>query len=87
MSFTTNELKLVAEPIAIKTWSEKRRIYIELADERIIDFPAYRFKLLINATDDALTQVQLQMNGKALRWENLDEDVNVKGIIAVNFQL
>ncbi len=54
---------------------------------RIINFPASRFKLLINATDDALTQVQLQMNGKALRWENLDEDLTVKGIIAGNFQL
>jgi hypothetical protein len=87
LSFTTNELELVAEPNALHAWSEKRRIYIELADERIISFPVTRFKLLKDASDDALSEVKLRLNGKALRWESLDEDITVRGIIAGNFQL
>ena len=87
LSFTTNEVDLVAEPIAIRAWSEKRRTHIELADERIMSFPASRFKILKDASDEALAQIQLRLNGKALRWENLDEDLTVKGIIAGKFQL
>ncbi|MFN0047901.1 MAG: DUF2442 domain-containing protein [Cytophagales bacterium] len=87
LSFTTNELELVAEPNAVQAWAEKRRIYIELTDERIISFPATRFRLLKDASDKMLSEVKLRLNGKALRWESLDEDITVKGIIAGNFQL
>jgi hypothetical protein len=31
--------------------------------------------------------VEIRLNGYALRWENIDEDITVKGIIAGNFQL
>ena len=62
-------------------------VYIELTDGRIIGFPADRFKLLSQATDEQLAQVQLRLNGFALRWEELDEDITVPGIVAGNFQL
>ena len=87
LSFTPNETDLVAEPIGLRAWSEGRRIFIELTDERIISFPASRFKLLKAASDEELTEVTLRLNGKSLRWDNLDEDLTVKGIIAGNFQL
>ena len=75
------------EPAAIRAWAEKRLIYIELTDGRIIGFPADRFKLLTQATTEQLAQVQLRLNGFALRWEELDEDITVPGIVAGNFQL
>lgn len=75
------------EPTAIRTWTEGRLVYIELTDGRIIGFPADRFKLLSQATDEQLTGVQLRLNGFALRWEELDEDITVPGIVAGNFQL
>jgi hypothetical protein len=62
-------------------------IYIELTDGRIVGFPADRFKILSRATDAQLKKVTLRLNGFALRWENLDEDITVPGIIAGNFQL
>ena len=38
------------EPAAIRVWMEKRTIFIELIDGRIVGFPASRFKLLVGAT-------------------------------------
>jgi len=43
--------------------------------------------LLRNASDEQLGQVVLRANGTALRWEELDEDISVSGIIQGNFQL
>lgn len=81
------EPNLIAEPIALNAWSEGRTIFIELTDGRTISFPADRFKILSRATVDQLKEIEIRLNGYALRWENLDEDITVKGIVAGNFQL
>ena len=39
------------------------------------------------ATDEQLKEVTLRLNGYALRWESLDEDITVPGIAAGNLQL
>jgi len=75
------------EPAAIKVWTEGRTIYLELTDGRIIGFPADRFRLLSKATEDQIKEVEIRLNGFALRWELLDEDITVPGIVAGNFQL
>ena len=87
MNFTNDNKETIAEPVALKAWAKSRKIYIELTDDRVISFPADRFKILKQATEKELKQVTLRLNGYALRWENLDEDITVKGIIAGNFQL
>jgi hypothetical protein len=87
MSTTIDEKVTSVEPTAIKAWSEGRIIYVELTDGRIIGFPADRFKILKKATDEQLKKVELRLDGYALRWENLDEDITVPGIVAGNFQL
>lgn len=78
---------IIAEPVALKAWSQKRMIFIELTDGRMISFPADRFKILAEATEDQLKEVTLRLNGQALRWEELDEDLTIRGIVAGNFQL
>jgi len=75
------------EPAAIRVWVEKRTVFLELADGRIIGFPADRFRLLSVSSDEQLQEVQLELNGYALRWESLDEDITVPGIVAGRFQL
>jgi hypothetical protein len=75
------------EPAAISAWAEQRTIFIELTDGRIIGFPADRFKILSKATEEQLKEVTLRLNGFALRWESLDEDITVPGIVAGRFQL
>lgn len=87
MSSTIIEKTVEVEPTAINVWVEKRNIFIELTDGRIIGFPANRFKILKSATDEQLKEVTLRLNGYALRWESLDEDITVAGIVAGKFQL
>jgi len=53
----------------------------------LIGFPADRFRILKNATDEQLQEVTFRLDGYALRWEDLDEDITVPGIVAGNFQL
>ena len=87
MNSTVNETKYTAEPAALRVWIEERTVFIELTDQRIIGFPADRFRILHNATDEQLQDVKLCLNGYALRWEELDKDLTVPGIVAGNFQL
>ncbi|MDP2269067.1 MAG: DUF2442 domain-containing protein, partial [Deltaproteobacteria bacterium] len=75
------------EPAAVRAWAERRTIFIELTDGRIIGFPANRFKILADAPEEKLREVVLRLNGYALRWESLDEDITVPGIVAGDFQL
>ena len=84
---STLALKETIEPAAMRAWTEKRTIYLEITDGRIIGFPADRFKLLSQASDEALQEVSIRLNGYALRWESLDEDITVPGVVAGNFQL
>ena len=83
----THEKELVIEPAAIRAWTEERMIFIELTDSRIIGFPADRFKRLKEVADDQLKKVKVRLNGFALRWEEIDEDITVPGILAGNFEL
>ncbi len=85
MNSTANEKEPV-EPAAIRAWAEQRIIFVELTDGRIIGFPADRFSILANATDEQLKEVTIRLIGFALRWESLDEDITVPGIVAGNFQ-
>jgi len=76
-STTANYSFLTATP-AIRVWTESRIIFIELTDGRIIGFPADRYKILKNASEEQLSKVTLELNGAALRWEELDEDLTVQ---------
>jgi len=87
MTSTAVKYQTASEPTAIRAWAEGRTIYTELTDGRIIGFPADRFKILQAASEDELKKVSLRLNGFALRWENLDEDITVPGVVAGNFQL
>lgn len=75
------------EPCALRAWTEGRIIYLELTDGRIVGFPADRFKILSTAPEEKLKQVTVEVSGYALRWEELDEDLSVEGVVAGRFQL
>jgi hypothetical protein len=87
MSSIVADKENAVEPAALKAWAEGRRIFIELTDGRIVGFPADRFRLLKAATDEQLKKVVLRLNGYAMRWEEIDEDITVPGILAGNFEL
>jgi hypothetical protein len=87
MSTTAVEPRVAFEPAALRAWAEGRTIYVELHDGRIFGFPADRFRLLKAASVEQLAKVQIELNGFALRWEELDEDITVPGVVAGQFQL
>ncbi|MBK1719591.1 hypothetical protein CKO27_18440 [Thiocystis violacea] len=62
-------------------------IFLELTDGRIVGFPADRFQILSTASETDLKAVAIELNGYALRWDNLDEDLTVAGVVAGRFQL
>ena len=75
------------EPCAVRAWAEARMVFVELTDGRVVGFPADRFRRLSAASDEALKGVEIALNGYALRWDSLDEDLTVSGIVAGRFQL
>jgi hypothetical protein len=87
MKSTASESPRITEPVALRVWVEGRMVFLELTDGRIVGFPANRFSLLRTATEDQLQHAKLELNGSALRWEELDEDLTVAGVVAGRFQL
>jgi hypothetical protein len=87
MNTTTADSTIAVEPAALRVWTERRIVYVELHDGRIVGFPADRFRILAAASNEQLAKVQIELNGYALRWEELDEDLTVPGIVAGQFQL
>jgi hypothetical protein len=87
MSTIAREQVTDAEPTAVRVWVDKRTVYVELVDGRIFGFPADRFRILSSANEEELKEVRLDLNGYALRWEKLDEDITVPGVVAGHFQL
>ncbi|HEX9722846.1 MAG TPA: DUF2442 domain-containing protein, partial [Vicinamibacteria bacterium] len=61
--------------------------WIALEDGRTVGFPAEKFRLLRDATQEALAKVKIEQRGKALRWDELDEDLTVEGILAGRWQI
>lgn len=82
-----NTTAIENEPCALRAWAEGRMIFLELADGRIIGFQADWFRILKATSEDELKKVTVEVNGFALRWEELDEDLTVEGIVAGRFQL
>jgi hypothetical protein len=76
-----------SDPAALRVWVEHRTIFLELTDGRILGFPADRFPILGRASNQELAKVELRLDGYALRWEKLDEDITVRGVVAGHFPL
>ena len=73
------------ETVAARCWVEARRVCLELADGRFVSFPAAKYPLLARAPETLLQKVQLRLNGLALRWEDLDEDIWVDDAVCGRF--
>jgi len=70
---------------AVRCWIEKQRVWLELSDQRIVSFPASKFPLLSNASEAELAKVTIRLQGRALRWESLDEDIWIDDAVAGRF--
>ena len=75
------ETEIIAKRCVVK----KREIYLHLEDGRVFHFSADQFPLLADAPPRLLAKVKLAVGGRALRWEELDEDVQVASVIKGKF--
>ena len=73
------------ETVAVRCWVEDRRVWLELADQRLVSFPASKYPLLAKASQRLLEKVTLGVQGLALRWEELDEDIWVEDAVCGRF--
>ncbi len=69
----------------MRAWRERGMVWIELEDGRQVGVPTTKFPRLRSASDHDLAKVRVEARGKALRWEELDEDLLVEGIVAGRF--
>ncbi|VFN01885.1 MAG: Protein of unknown function (DUF2442) [Candidatus Kentron sp. G] len=83
MNTITSEI----EPVAIRSQAKNRLIHVELTDGRIIAFPADRFRILKEASENELREVRVEVGGYALRWDALDEDLTVAGVVVLRLAL
>ena len=79
--------ELSTDVLALRAWVEGRNVFLELHDGRIFGFPASRFRRLRDASDADLQKVRIELGGAALRWEEIDEDLTVRGVVAGRFEL
>ena len=70
---------------ALRCWIEGRRVWLELSDQRLVSFPATKYQLLANAPQALLEKLELRLQGRALRWEELDEDIWVDDAVHGRF--
>jgi hypothetical protein len=70
---------------ALRCWVEGRRVWLELADERLVSFPAAKYPRLATAPQGQLEAVKLRVQGRALRWDELDEDIWVDDAVHGRF--
>ncbi len=82
MSTSGNGPTATSLPRGVRAWVRQRKVWVELEDGREIGFPADKFRRLRDADDDLLAKVRIESRGQALRWEELDEDLSISGILA-----
>jgi hypothetical protein len=83
MNFMTSREESPAA--ALRCWIEGKHVWLELADQRRVGFPAKKYPLLAKASPAELTKVKLRLQGRALRWESLDEDIWVDDAVHGRF--
>ena len=82
MDISGDLLVKVDSPRAKRAWYDRHMIWIELDDGREIGFPIGKIPRLAKADDDLVSRVRVEARGRALRWDELDEDLSVEGIVA-----
>ncbi len=60
-------------------------VLIELTSGAYFGFPARAIRWLKGATDSDLTNVEVSPNGDALRWDSIDMDLSVPGLVSSAF--
>jgi hypothetical protein len=72
---------LVNEPLAAKIALDKDTMWVELVDGRRLGVPLAYFPRLLHATPRQRSKYVISGGGIGLHWEDLDEDISVRGLL------
>jgi hypothetical protein len=65
---------------ALRCWMQGRRVYLEITERRTISFPTSKYDKLAYASQVELEKIHLHDQGRLIRWESLDEEVQVEDV-------
>jgi Protein of unknown function (DUF2442) len=72
---------LTFEPRAKKVTFDMDNMWVELTDGRQLGVPLAYFPRLLNAAQAQRDDYVISGGGTGLHWEELDEDISVKGLL------
>jgi hypothetical protein len=67
--------------------AETGRIIVELTNGCLFGFVPTERELLTTATPEQLAAVEVDLGGEGLRWEEIDADISLPGVIAQRLNL
>jgi hypothetical protein len=65
---------------ALRCRMQGRRVYLEITERRTISFPASKYDKLAYASQVELEKIHLHDEGRVIRWESLDEEIQVEDV-------
>jgi len=66
---------------AVDVWFDEEMLHVRLADGREVGVPVKWFPRLENASPSDREHWRLIGDGIGIHWENLDEDISVRGLL------
>jgi len=72
---------LAIEATAVKVWCDEDSLWLQLADGRQLSVPLAYYPRLLHATPKQREAYELFGGGRALHWEEIDEDLSVEGLL------
>ena len=74
-------ISLAYEAKAQSIWFDEDNMWVRLYDGRQLAVPLAFFPRLLHATPEQRTHFEMSGGGTGLHWEELDEDISVKGLL------
>lgn len=71
------------QALATEVWVDQNALHVSLADGRTISAPLKWFPRLRYATEAQRNNWRLVGNGQGIHWPDIDEDVSVHGLLAI----
>ncbi|SHG68211.1 Protein of unknown function [Fodinibius roseus] len=66
---------------AVEVWFEDKKLLVRIEDGRELAVPLEWFPKLRDAAPEELNNWSFIGNGIGIRWEDLDEDLSVEGLL------
>jgi len=72
---------LTSNPLTKELTFDSNNMWIQLTDGRKLGVPLVYFPRLLHATTAQLNNYEISGGGIGLHWDELDEDISVKGLL------